>query len=234
MEAYLAVAKTGKYATSESGDTVEMVERPGGGISVVLVDGQRSGKAAKVISNLVARKALSLLAEGVRDGAAARAASDYLHSSRSGKVMATLNIVSIDLMSSTMVITRNNPAPVFVVEAGKLLRLDDPVDPVGIRRGIRPHITEFSLSHGLTAISYTDGISFAGDRNGHPFDVESFIHKLMQSEEVGAQRWADSILEEAYQLDQGRPVDDMSVVVAAILPKGKDDIRRMSARMPLK
>jgi serine phosphatase RsbU (regulator of sigma subunit) len=234
MEAYIAVAKTGKYATSESGDTVEMVERPNGGVSLVLVDGQRSGKAAKVISNLVARKALSLLAEGVRDGAAARAASDSLYTSRSGKVMATLNILSIDLLSSTMVITRNNPAPVFVIEDNELRKLDDPVDPVGVRRGIRPQITEISLRRGLTAICYTDGITYAGDRDGSPFQVESFILELMQDERAAPQQWADAILGEAYRLDQGRPVDDMSVVVASILPKGKDDIRRLSARMPLK
>ena len=53
----LAVAKVGKYATNESGDTVEVVERPHGGLSVVIVDGQRSGKSAKAISNIVARKA---------------------------------------------------------------------------------------------------------------------------------------------------------------------------------
>ena len=68
----VGVAKIEKYASSESGDTLEMVERPGGGISFVLVDGQRSGKSAKAISNLVAGKTISLLAEGVRDGAAAR------------------------------------------------------------------------------------------------------------------------------------------------------------------
>ena len=49
-----------------------MVERPHGGLSIVLVDGQRSGRSAKKISNVVARKAVQLLAEGVRDGVVAR------------------------------------------------------------------------------------------------------------------------------------------------------------------
>ena len=70
MEVQFAVAKVTKWATSESGDTLEMVERPHGGISMILVDGQRSGKSAKAISNIVARKAVQLLSEGVRDGAA--------------------------------------------------------------------------------------------------------------------------------------------------------------------
>ena len=41
MEVQVAVAKIGKYATAESGDTVEVVERPQGGISAVVADGQR-------------------------------------------------------------------------------------------------------------------------------------------------------------------------------------------------
>ena len=78
QEIDLAVAKINKYASAESGDTVELVERPHGGISIVVADGQRSGRSAKAISNIVVRKAISLLAEGVRDGAVARATPDYL------------------------------------------------------------------------------------------------------------------------------------------------------------
>lgn len=85
MEIRVAVAKINKYAVLESGDTLEMVERPHGGLSFVLVDGQRSGKSAKNISSVVARKAIQLLAEGVRDGAAARAAQDYLYTYRGGR-----------------------------------------------------------------------------------------------------------------------------------------------------
>ena len=62
LDIQVAAAKTAKYATSESGDTLEIVERPRGGLSLVLADGQRSGKAAKAISNIVARKAIALLA----------------------------------------------------------------------------------------------------------------------------------------------------------------------------
>jgi hypothetical protein len=39
IDIQIAVAKTNKYASTESGDTVEVVERPHGGFSVVLADG---------------------------------------------------------------------------------------------------------------------------------------------------------------------------------------------------
>ena len=114
MELGVGIAKIRKYAASESGDTVEVVERPKGGLSVVLADGQSSGRGAKWISTLVVRKVITLLAEGVRDGAAARAASDSLFTERGGKVSSTLNILSADNQTRTLVITRNNPAPALI------------------------------------------------------------------------------------------------------------------------
>jgi serine phosphatase RsbU (regulator of sigma subunit) len=233
MEAQIAAAKTGKYATSESGDTLEMIERPGGGLSFVLVDGQRSGKPAKLISNVVARKAISLLAEGVRDGAAARAASDYLFTYRGGKVMATLNILSIDLSTLTCVITRNNPAPVILVRGDQIEVIDEPVEAVGVRRAVRPSIHEVPLEDGLMVIVYTDGLIHAGDRQGTRMDILHEVELLAGGESRNPGEWADQLLNRALELDDFRPVDDISVLVAATLPNSPDKIRRLWARMPL-
>ena len=46
MGVQVDVAKVGKYAVGVSGDSVEVVERHGGGISVVIIDGQGHGRAA--------------------------------------------------------------------------------------------------------------------------------------------------------------------------------------------
>ena len=133
LDIQVAVAKIGKYATSESGDTLEMIERPQGGLSLVLADGQRSGRAAKRISNIVVRKAIALLADGVRDGAVARAAHDYLRTMRAGQVSATLNIVSIDLETETLVISRNSHCPSVVSQREQVMLLDEPSEAVGIQ-----------------------------------------------------------------------------------------------------
>src|SRR5512139_4001398 len=140
MDLGIAVAKINKYASSNSGDTVEVVERPNGGISVVMADGQSSGRGAKWISTLVVRKVITLLAEGVRDGAAARAASDSLFTDRSGKVSCTLNIISIDQQTRTLVITRNNPAPAYICLHGVISTLDESSIPIGLYRDTRPVI----------------------------------------------------------------------------------------------
>ncbi len=233
MEINIAVAKTKKYATSNSGDTVEIVERPNGGLSVVMADGQSSGRGAKWISTMVVRKVISLLAEGVRDGAAARAASDYLYTERRGRVSATLNILSIDQVTNTLVITRNNPAPVIVANNNQIRILDEMSIPVGIYRDTRPIINEETLEYGLTALTFTDGITHAGGRSKEVLNVPQTLADLLQAGSA-AQIIADHILGRAVDLDQGRPVDDISVVVMRVVEGIGDDIRRMSVSIPLK
>jgi serine phosphatase RsbU (regulator of sigma subunit) len=233
MEVQIAVAKIKKYATSSSGDTVEVVERPQGGVSVVLADGQSSGLGAKWISNLVVRKVIALLAEGVRDGAAARAASDSLYTERRGKVSSTLNIISIDQQTQTMVITRNNPAPALMVQDEAIKCLDDQSKPVGLYRGTRPNITELPVIPGMTAIIYSDGLVHAGKRGGINMDVEESIQFIISEETPPAEIIADVLLEKAVGLDEGRPVDDISIVVVRILEHTGDKVRRMSVRLPL-
>jgi serine phosphatase RsbU (regulator of sigma subunit) len=238
LELQVAVAKVGKYAVSESGDTVEVIERPHGGLSLVMVDGQRSGKSAKAISNIVARKAVSLLADGVRDGAVARAAHDYLRTMRGGQVTATLNIVSVDLGTRTIVISRNSHCPALIVHGrkGDLQLLDEPSSPIGIHPRTRPVITEIPIAAELHAIVYTDGVLSAGERHGETFDVPAFVreHLPLCLEEPCARTLADALLSRAVELDRGRPGDDISVVVVSVVARQQpDDIRRLSVRFPI-
>lgn len=236
MEVQFAVAKISKYATQESGDTLEVIERPSGGLSFVLVDGQRSGRSAKIISNMVARKAIQLLSEGVRDGAAARAAHDYLYAQRGGKVTATLNILSIDMISKTFVISRNNDAPVLVYapEKGHCL-LDTPSQSVGVYRNTKPHITEMSLTVGSLIVVFTDGLRHAGTLSGNGrYDPQAAFAQIVAEGVQDPRIIADTLLDEAIDMDNGRPKDDISILVAAVL--ADDDhqkIRRMEVHLPL-
>src|SRR6266581_2842511 len=132
VELAVGVAKVSKWAVRESGDTLEVIERPHGGLSLVLADGQGSGQFAKDLSNLVAKKAIGLLADGVRDGAVARATHDFLFHYRHGQVSATLNIVSADLVSRTLVVSRNNPCPAILVLNGEVELLNEPSMPIGM------------------------------------------------------------------------------------------------------
>ena len=233
MEVQIAVAKVNKYAVSESGDTLEVVERPNGGLSVVLADGQSSGRGAKAISLMVVRKVIGLLAEGVRDGAAARAASDALFTDKQGKVISTLNIASLDLSSGTIVLTRNNPAPMFICRGDQIDILEEESIPLGTSRNVRPLITEIAIEPGLIVVIYTDGLVHAGKRRGMPMDVGATIRSMLEEQDPTPQALADTLLAEAVSLDENRPVDDISVLVLKVAALTGDNVRRMTVRLPL-
>jgi serine phosphatase RsbU (regulator of sigma subunit) len=147
-------------------------------------------------------------------------------------VQSTLNIFSIDLESKTLVITRNNPSPVLFHVDGKTNALAEDSQPVGLRRGTRPVITEIELRAGLMLAAFTDGLPFAGVRSGDPLNISAEFEGLL-SKGATPQQMADGLMAEALKRESDRPGDDISVVVLGVLPRGEDEVRRMWARLPL-
>lgn len=230
----LGLSKTEKYASRDSGDTVELVERPGGGFSVVMIDGQGSGKAAKTLSLLLSSKAVALLKEGVRDGAVARATHDHLFLFRHGQVSATLDMLSVDLRTRSVVVTRNAEAPMLVGEGGSYRTVEVKSDPIGRYHFTKPDIRELPLESGLTIVLFTDGIPHSGRRARlDPLDYCDFAERHF-ADDMAAQEIADLLLDHAIERDQGRPGDDMAVVALRI--NGHRDsrvIRCMQVQVPM-
>jgi serine phosphatase RsbU (regulator of sigma subunit) len=229
----IAIAKTNKYASRESGDTVEIVERPGGGMSVIMADGQGSGRAAKSLSLLVTAKVTALIKDGVRDGAAARAANDFLFAMRHGQVSATLDILSVDLKTGTVVITRNGDTVCLVETDAGAEVIAGGERPLGLHARTRPWTAEYPTAADLRVILVSDGIANAGVRYGWPaFDLAAVVATADRGASAGA--IADLVLAEALIRDKGKPNDDMSVV-ALTLPEHQETtlVRRLRLEAPL-
>lgn len=229
----VAIAKTNKYASRESGDTVEIVERPGGGLSVIMADGQGSGRAAKSLSLLVTAKVAALIKEGVRDGAAARAANDFLFAMRHGQVSATLDILSVDLKTGTVVVTRNGDTVCLIESVAGIEVFAGGERPLGLHARTRPWAAEFPMAADLRVILVSDGIANAGAGAGWPaFDLAAVAASAAHGASAAA--LADLVLTEALARDKGKPNDDMSVV-ALTLPEHRETtlVRRMRAEVPL-
>lgn len=234
LELQVAVQKINKYATSESGDTVEIVERPHGGISVVMADGQRSGRSAKTISNIVVRKAISLIAEGVRDGAVARATHDYLRTHRGGRVSAELTIVSADLNTNSIVISRNSRCPILIRRQEDSDWLSGESNAIGIYPNTKPSISELQIEPRLTLVAFTDGIWSSGGQTGSQIDIGAILRHSDPCSDAEADVVAQAILGEALLRDAGRPRDDATVLVMkAVEYTGPDRIRSLSMRFPI-
>ncbi len=225
-----AVAKTNKHASRESGDTAEIVERPGGGISMIVIDGQGSGRAAKTLSSLLAARAVSLIKDGVRDGAVARAVHDHLFAFRHGQVSATLDIVSVDFRSRSALVTRNAAAPLVISRGGVVEIAPCVADPIGLFPLNRPAVWELPLEDRLLIVVGTDGFAGSGRRSGLPdFDLIGAIRTLGSADD-SPERVAETLLSASIARDQGRPADDMTVLVLRVLAdEAGAPIRRMTA-----
>lgn len=233
LRADLAAAKVSHYAARESGDTVELVERPDGGFTLVLVDGQGHGFPAKLLSLQLTSKAVALIKEGVRDGAVARAVHDYLHAYRGGRVSATLDLLTLDLGTNSILVSRNADVPGAVCYGHAWELLPTVSGPIGIRRHMRPAIDHFDLALGLQIALFTDGVAHAGERYGTALDVCMALPSG-DAMPFRAQTLADTLLNAAIAADRGLPNDDMTVVALTITAREERAVtRHLTANVPL-
>ncbi len=233
LDIHVAVAKVAHHGGGESGDTLETIERPGGGFSFVLVDGQGTGRGAKTLSNLLATRAISLLKDGARDGAVARAVHDYLYTYRMGQVAATLNILSVDFQSGKILISRNNPAPFFVIDPEGVTSHNEPSTPIGLQPMIKPLITELPVRPYTYVVIFTDGLLRAGERYGEDIELINYLSAWPVMDGRSPSEMSEAILRRAMELDRGEPADDMSILVLAVLPGGDAaSIRRLYVSAP--
>lgn len=233
MEIKIGIAKINKYAVAECGDSIEVAERPRGGVSAILADGQGSGKAAKITSTLVVTKAAALIADGARDGAVARAVHDYLYAVKDGKVSSTLAIISADLDTETLVISRNSNCPVIVKNEYGIDIYDDNVNPIGVHKHMKPVMHQIPLEVGTIVVTYSDGIQAAGRKRGNAVQFDKMLKIIMDNEPEDVDFIAGSLLEYALALDEYRAGDDMTVMVVGVSHREADDkIQRMSVSFP--
>ncbi len=233
MELQIGVAKVDKYGESHSGDTVEVIERPNGGISIVLADGQKNHHSNKSISTMVSHRIIGHITEGLRDGLAIRAAAQAIYNEHQGAVTANLNVLSADLQTNTILISRNNPMPIFLITEGKVDCSNTESAPIGESADIIPTIIELPIRSRLAVVIFTDGVHEAGRDDSQDGDTCTIIEALIEEQEPSAQEIAEGVLKQAIRLDDGRPKDDMSVVVLNIAPQSGDQIRRMNITMSL-
>jgi len=233
MEIKVAVAKIDRYSESRSGDTVEVIERPNGGLSVVLADGQIAGKNQKSISTMVGHQVIDNISDGVRDGASIRAVSSRIFAEYHGEVQANLNVISVDLQTNTIIVSRNNSVPFFLIDDEQVDCLSSSSDPIGGRADITPSIVELPIKPGMMIIVFSDGIFNAGQDNAQNPNICTIIEAFIEEQEPTEKEVADFLLNRAIRLDDGRPKDDMSIIVLLVSPRSTDRIRRMSVSMTL-
>ena len=233
MEIKIAIAKIDKHGKGTSGDTVEVTERPNGGISIVLADGQIDNRDSKAISTMVTHRVIDNISEGIRDGASIRAAAQSIYTEHQGKVQANLSVLSVDLQTNTIIISRNNALPAFLISEETVDCLSSESDQIGVRPDVAPTIIELPIRPELAVVLFSDGVYHSGRDNRQSMDICTTIEAFIEEQEPTAKEIADFLLNRAIRLDDSQPKDDMSIIVLLVSSRPTDAIRRMNIAMPL-
>jgi len=235
MDIRVGIARIPKSGETVSGDSCTLTERPRGGVSVILAEGQGSGQTARQISRLAVNKASELVTDGLADSSVAKSVHEQLYDIEGRRTSSTLTILSADLDTETIAISRNSHCPVILWTEDYETVYDDEASPIGINRHLKSQFYELPFAPGMLAVTYTDGITAAGHRRGgSPFDFDRILAIIRENPAADADYIARSILEYALELDDETASDDMTVVVlgiAAETPPGPA-IKTMSASYP--
>ena len=231
MEIQIAIAKVDRYSSPEQGDQVEMVERPNGGVSVILGEGKLNGNRSKFVARKAVHKVLSLILEGIHDGAASRAVLSALKTEYHNQAELSLNVLSCDLETETLVLTKNNDLPVIMIREneGSYTSYEgrDEVNP------LQPNVYQFPIENDFIIIMFSDGVATAGWELSQPIEWNSLMETVLDEQELTVQELADQVLNQAIAQDLGQPHDDMAVVVMQVGRSTGKPIRRMSLTLPL-
>lgn len=233
MEIKIAIEKIDKDIAGLTGDTVEVIERPNGGISIVLADGQIDHRSSKMVSSIVTNRVLGSISKGLRDGASIRAAAQSIYAEFQGKVQANLNIISVDLQTNTIIVSRNNPIPAFVIHEERVDCLSGDIEPIGAHQEVNPSIIELPIRSEMSVVVFSDGVYNAGSQTKMVMDICGTIEAFIEEQEPTEKEIAEFLLSRAIRLDNGQPADDMSIIVLQVTSRPSDSIRRMHISMPL-
>lgn len=233
MELKLAIAKIDKYGEKSSGETVEVVERINGGLSIVLGDGLIDGVNKKAISNYISHRVIEQISNGVNDGAAIRLASNQIFTEYKGRVQGNLNVISADLQSNRIIISSNSPVPFFLYDDEIIDCLSTDSEPLGGRENLSPSIVELQIRPDMAIVVFSDGVFNSWKNQLNDVNICTVIESLIREQNLSARQIAESLINHAIRLDNGRPSDSMSVIVIMIFPLSTDKIRRMNASISL-
>jgi len=174
---------------------------------------------------------LSLIFDGIHDGAASRAVLSALKAEHHGEAELSLNILSCDLETSTILLTKNNPVPVILIrnDHDNLISYteSEAFDP------LKPTVYQFPIENNFTVVMFSDGIASAGAGFGQPLQWGDLMETILDEPDLSVQQLADQLLNQAVSLDLGNPHDDMTVVVIRVNRRQGKPIRRISMVLPV-
>lgn len=208
------IARLSKFGNNISGDNFSFMNIGNGKYMLALSDGIGSGYGAAVQSQAVVDMLENLFESGFDKDMTVNMINSALVLKSGGDGACTMDISIIDLFSGEIEFVKIGAAPTYIRKENKIDIVRSVSLPAGLLPGIDAELANGKVKSGDMVIMVTDGIidCMAGEEYG-----DRVLMKFIQGlDSLNPQQVADSILNEAGKFCDGKPIDDMTVLVAKI------------------
>jgi|GEM_PF-2576411 len=218
----VGLAQIPKGGRGLSGDGVVIREIPRSRLLVALSDGMGVGVGAYREANLALDLVERLLILGVPTPELLDMVNGLLVLRSRTDAFATLDMAVVDLRGGEAEIVKVGAVPSFLIREGQIERLEARTAPVGILD--RASIQSFSreVGPGDVMVVVSDGLTGSG--------VAWIEGALRSLKRTTPQELADGLMERALTLSGGQATDDMTALVATILPEAPENRENVRAR----
>lgn len=202
VEAGAAAVAMAKSPTN--GDSMA-IRRMGRELLLVLSDGMGTGSLAHRESTRAVEMYGELMSIGFMEEDAVRSINEFMYSTNTDELYATLDAVKVDLATGDAIILKQSAPPAFLIHDGSIRALYAEAPPLGILKEMQIGLGSARVCAGDTLVLMTDGLS---DALGT--ELYAAMHDVVE-EELPPRQAARALIRRAGGVSER---DDMSAIVA--------------------
>lgn len=215
LKVMVSVAKQAKHGSAASGDSFTFMNAGNGKYFIALSDGMGSGYRAAVQSKATVNMLENFLESGFDKDMAVKLVNSVLVMKSTDDTFSTMDVSVIDLFSGETEFVKIGAAPTYLKTKDRIELVKSASLPAGILVSMDTELVHKNIDSGDMLIMMTDGIvdSFGGEDEPGDRALMKFIQEISS---INPQQVADEILGKAVANCDGKPLDDMTVVVAKV------------------
>ncbi|RPF51215.1 stage II sporulation protein E [Aquisalibacillus elongatus] len=208
------VAHAAKNGSFLSGDSYLMLELGKSRYAVAISDGMGNGERAYLESSETLKLLNQILQSGINERVAIQSINSILSLRTSDEIYATLDLAIIDLQEPRANFLKIGASISYIIRAGSVYPVEGSNVPIGILDDFDIDPVNESLKDGDILVMFSDGML---ETTRHEENREIWLkRKLKEIETSDPQEMADLILEEVIRSNDGRILDDMTVLVTRV------------------
>jgi stage II sporulation protein E len=196
-----------------SGDNYTLANSSEGKYILALSDGMGSGEKASILSKATVNLIEKFLESGLDKNSSVKLINSILMLKSNDDYFSTIDLSIIDLSDGEIEFMKIGAAPTVIKRKEAVDIVKTASLPAGILDTIEIELIHRQLNDGDMVILISDGV-IDTFRGGEENEEKIFLDFVKGIKSINPQAVADIILDEAYKNSQGRPSDDMTVLVA--------------------